>query len=580
MRKWLIAVVSAFLLLGCSRENLRNQKEAQAFIDSLSEVLEPLQTGAMQLFWEATSTGSDSLFNEYAESENKLMKIYNNPAAYQHIRKLSTKKIKDPILAREIAVAYNEFLINQADTTAQKNLSDLFAELYTIFQNHIYKVGNREVPVGKLREKMRQSTDSAEREKTWKALKQTGPEIEGRFKQVVCLLNASARSLGFKNYYEQRLITQEEDPRLIEELVRQYAEGMREPYRLVKIKIDSTLAAKFKIKTSDLQAWHHPDPFASDSPFGQSPEIDQFYQDKDVVEIARRFFSEIGFDIDEIIRRSDLTERPAKYRQSYSLDITRQGDVRVMANISNDARGMNILMHELGHAVHFMNISRDLPYYLLDLPTPSYYPRREIFVNKELPYLLRDNTHFFIAEGVAAFFANLTTDPNWMEQMLGLTPEQKAEYIRQMREIRPARELYLGGWMLVMFYFEKALYENPEQDLNKLWWDLVEKYQLIKRPEGRNEPDWACNFHLVILPLYYQNYLLGDVFAAQLLHAVAADQDLNSVAEIRFTDNKAIGDFLKGKVLSIGKRYRWDELVKRATGEELTVKYYLEQRGY
>ena len=33
-------------------------------------------------------------------------------------------------------------------------------------------------------------------------------------------------------------------------------------------------------------------------------------------------------------------------------------------------------------------------------------------------------------------------------------------------------------WALVMLHFEKALYANPEQDLNKLWWDIVERYQL------------------------------------------------------------------------------------------------------
>ena len=41
------------------------------------------------------------------------------------------------------------------------------------------------------------------------------------------------------------------------------------------------------------------------------------------------------------------------------------------------------------------------------------------------------------------------------------------------------------------------MYGNPDQDLNKLWWDLVEKYQEIRRPEGRDAPDYAAKIHIV-----------------------------------------------------------------------------------
>jgi hypothetical protein len=75
MRKWVCLLLGILLGLSCSREELRNQREAQTFIDSLANVLMPLQIQTMQLFWEATSTGSDSLFAEYARSENRLMNI-------------------------------------------------------------------------------------------------------------------------------------------------------------------------------------------------------------------------------------------------------------------------------------------------------------------------------------------------------------------------------------------------------------------------------------------------------------------------------------------------------------------------
>ena len=74
-----------------------------------------------------------------------------------------------------------------------------------------------------------------------------------------------------------------------------------------------------------------------------------------------------------------------------------------------------------------------------------------------------------------------------------------------------------------MFRFEKALYDDPDQDLNALWWDIVERYQMVKRPEGRNAPDYASKIHIVSAPAYYHNYLLGQLFADQVLHAIARD---------------------------------------------------------
>ena len=78
-------------------------------------------------------------------------------------------------------------------------------------------------------------------------------------------------------------------------------------------------------------------------------------------------------------------------------------------------------------------------------------------------------------------------------------------------------------WCQVVFRFEMALYDNPEQDLNRVWWDLVEKYQEVKRPEGRNQPDYASKIHIATAPVYYQSYMLGQLFASQVHHAIARD---------------------------------------------------------
>ena len=132
--------------------------------------------------------------------------------------------------------------------------------------------------------------------------------------------------------------------------------------------------------------------------------------------------------------------------------------------------------------------------------------------------------------------------------------------------------LIFSRWCQVMLRFEKELYDNPDQDLNKLWWDLVEKYQLVKRPAGRNAPDFASKIHIVSAPAYYHNYMMGQLFACQV-HATIAREVLQAkdVPAAFYTDNKKVGEFMKTRVFAPGAALSWNELTKHATGEDLNA---------
>jgi peptidyl-dipeptidase A len=111
--------------------------------------------------------------------------------------------------------------------------------------------------------------------------------------------------------------------------------------------------------------------------------------------------------------------------------------------------------------------------------------------------------------------------------------------------------------------------------LNKLWWDLVEKYQLLRRPEGRSAPDYASKIHIVSAPAYYHNYLLGQLFACQLHAAIARDVlHTENAADAIYTREPRVGEFMKTKVFSQGRLKTWNDLTRYATGEELNPKAF------
>jgi peptidyl-dipeptidase A len=215
---------------------------------------------------------------------------------------------------------------------------------------------------------------------------------------------------------------------------------------------------------------------------------------------------------------------------------------------------MGTMLHEFGHAVYFEAINRDLP------------------------FILRDPAHTFTTEAIAEMFGRFSTNPQWIKDNLGISEQEKMKIAETSLKTFRIQQLVFSRWAQLMYRFEKSMYENPDQDLNKLWWDLAEKYQRLKRPEGRNEPDWATKIHIALYPCYYHNYLLGELLASQLYYYMVKNIVKSDDYKFQsFTGNKEIGTFLKEKVFAPGNQIYWNDMIEKATGEKLTPKYYAKQ---
>lgn len=125
-------------------------------------------------------------------------------------------------------------------------------------------------------------------------------------------------------------------------------------------------------------------------------------------------------------------------------------------------------------------------------------------------------------------------------------------------------------WALVMFHFERALYADPAQDLRGLWWDLKERYQLLARPAGRDAPDWAAKIHVALWPVYYHNYVLGELTASQLQATLVARYG-------GLVGQPQAGRFLREQVFAPGAVADWSERVRLATGHPLDPAHFVRQ---
>jgi len=175
-------------------------------------------------------------------------------------------------------------------------------------------------------------------------------------------------------------------------------------------------------------------------------------------------------------------------------------------------------------------------------------------------------------------FGRLSRNAAWMEQMLGLSDQQRAEIEKVSGKYARLKQLIFARWAMVMYDFEKQLYANPDQDLDSLWWEMVEGYQLVRKPAGRYKPDWAAKIHFTIAPCYYHNYVLGELFASQLHnHMVHNILGLESDKGVSYVGQPKAGKFLREKVFKSGAVYHWSDMIERATGEPLTPKYFVAQ---
>ena len=105
----------------------------------------------------------------------------------------------------------------------------------------------------------------------------------------------------------------------------------------------------------------------------------------------------------------------------------------------------------------------------------------------------------------------------------------------------------------------------------------MEKYQELQRPEGRNEPDYASKIHIVSAPVYYHNYMLGEMFASQVHHAIARDVFHGAdPATAVYVGKPDVGRFMRERVFEPADTMGWNELTRHATGAELNSRAFAE----
>lgn len=498
-----------------------------------------LETRFHEAYWDSQVKATPETQALRAEIELELRRLKGDPASYQAISKIAEGDVHDPVMARQVNVLRRSLAGNQMDDGHRVALVNLGSAVESEFAAFRPTVEGRRFTDNEINEILATSVDGRHREDVWRASKEVGKTIAERVRDLVRTRNEVALSLGFADYYRMSLTLQELSEEWLFGKLDELEELTRAPYSDWKEGVDAQLKRRFDAST--VMPWHYADPFFQEAPREGSVDLDPYLRSIDPAELSVRTFEGWGINIRPVIDKSDIFPRELKSQHAFCLDVDRTGkDVRILANVVPGEHWTTVMLHESGHAAY------------------------DISFNKRMPYLLRRPTHIFVTEAIAIMCGRFARDPVWLRDIAGVSATDVAALGASLTHANAAESLQFARWGLVMAHFERDLYADPEGDLDQRWWDHVERLQMIERPDDVPAGGWASKIHLAVAPVYYHNYLLGEMLASQLSDTI--QRECGGVV-----GSKSAGEFLIERVFRSGAFMRWDALIEEATGTGLSA---------
>ncbi len=518
------------------------------FLQTFEPEVEKKSSQLNRAAWILETTGSVDAAAIKADLDVELRLLYSDPDAYQNLLAWDRDpQLQDPLLKRQLNVLLRSFKESQIPKDLLEAIAKKEAELSRIYANFRPKVGGKELSENELRELLKTQKDPGMRKNAWEASKEIGLVLAPQILSLVELRNRAAKHLGYSDYFEMQLDLQEVDRPWLLEFLNDLSNRSEEAYTRMLDALDKELCNRFGVEKKDLGPWAWSDPFCQEDPL-DTQQIDKLVEGVDIVSSCKNYYEAMGFDVGKILAKSDLYERPGKCQHAFCTHIDRRGDIRTLNNITPSIKWMEVLLHELGHAIY------------------------ETGFDPQLPWLLRQPPHMIPTEAMALIAGRQAYRKEALAELIGTGKEA---LIAQAEDSLARRQLIFSRWVLTMTYFESELYRDPAQDLNALWWKLVERFQKISPPSDRSQKaDWAAKYHIGLAPVYYFSYLLGELFAS------AIQESLRQEVGTPNLNTPHSGDFLRERLFAPGNRWKWSELVRSVCGRELSADAWLKEFAY
>ncbi len=412
------------------------------------------------------------------------------------------------------------------------------------------------------------SIDLVERRAAWEASKLTGPALKPGLVKLQGLRNGVARELGHSNYFALQVagygMTADEMLKLNDEFLRE----LRPLYLQLHTWAKHKLAAKYGQPVPARIPAHWINNRWSQEWGGlvEAASLDRYFTNRtpeSITKTAEQFYVGLGFPPlpKTFWSRSDLFPAAAgsgrlKNSHASCWHVDLQDDIRSLMSVESNPWWFYTAHHELGHGYYFMAYTRP-----------------------EVPPLLRTGANPAFHEGIGEQIALAAGQTPYLKTVGVLPADYQEDQTATLLETALSHAVPFLFWASgTMTHWEHDLYAKdlPPSEYNARWWRHVADFQGVEPPAGagtRGEEfcDAATKTHINDNPAYYYSYAIATVQKFQIHDHIARRILHQPPQSCDYAGNKEVGDFLK-KFLSVGATRDWRQLLREATGEDLSTR--------
>jgi len=553
------------------------EREARAFLATVTGLLQPLQTVANQADWSAATDVSPEHTAARAAAEKAAAAVTGSKLVIERTKTYLAKpnELSDLSLRQmrklQLGAAENpgtipEVVSQRIDAEARQSA---VLDSYTFCLQPLAngKCG-RPTSANEIDQILRQSRVLAERERAWTASKDIGRPLKSGLVELQALRNQIARAMGYPSYFALHVadygMTVEEMMALMDATL----EASKSLFDGLHCFAKHALADRYKKPVPKLipahwlgnrwaQAWPGLVEGTSLDPLfkGKSPEF--------IVRTAEDFYVSLGFPRlpAGFWKLSDLFPVPPnsprkKNAHATAWHIDGESDVRSLMSVEANAQWFGTAHHELGHI-----------YYYLSYATP------------DVPYLLRAGANRAFHEAVGELVRLASEQVPYLRKLGLMRAGQEPDASAALLQSALDSIVFLPFAAGTMTHFERDLYERdlPVADWQDRWWQYVAQYQGVV-PPGKRAPDLcdACTkTHINDDPAQYYDYAMATLIKFQLHDHICRQIVKQEPRACDYSGSEPAGRFLRD-ILKLGATRDWRQVMREATGQDLSPRAMLD----
>ena len=496
--------------------------------------LEKVSINLEKSCWDFYINSTPENLKRYEEIQDEYSKLFKDETTYKKFLEIDKNTLPkhEQKQLKDLLKEFDEELNTGEELKALRKKENEIAQK---FNSYIPKIDDKEVTKTEIFKIIQNETNPEIRQKAYEAKIKGGDLIASDLIEFIKMRNSYAKKKGFKNFFEYKLSEEYNvDFKFLENLIKDVYSKSNDKIKNILEKKQKELKEFFEIK--ELEPYHYG--LLLDS----NPEkaVNEILQNKDIVEISKKMYNNMGYDVDKMIAEKKLTldlfPRKGKNAHGFCFGVEAGKDSRILANLTNNVVSLDTLNHEMGHCVYDLGISTKLPFLDKQASSPA------------------------VTEAIAMMMGDIIKTENVLANIL------PNDVFEKFKETHKEDEASFVAKSLLIIDFERELYNNPEQNPAELWQKLSKKY-LHRDCEPDNE--WATIPHYLSHPAYYQNYFRANLMKAQIYNY------LKSILG-NITENNKTAEFMEKNIFAYGASVEEYDLIKQLTGKAFAIDDFAE----